>query len=90
MNPKSQEAVRPRKADKQEGERVQGVEDEEMTIEEEEAIPGERKLKKMMNPLLPSACEVDEHNISHLPFRNWCTHCVKGPEREADHRRDGA
>ena len=71
MNTKSSEAVRPRKADNREGEWVQGVEDEEITIEEEEVVPGERKVKKMMN-LLPSAREVEEHNISHLPFRNWC------------------
>ena len=87
MNTKSSEAVRPRKADNQEGEWVQGVEDEEITIEEEEVVPGERKVKKMMNPLLPSAREVEEHNISHLPFLNWCPHCVKGRGREADHRR---
>ena len=88
MKSKSSEAVRPRKADNREDEWVQGVDEEgEITIEDEEVPPGERKVKKMMNPLLPSAREVEEHNISHLPFRNWCPHCVKGRGREADHRR---
>ena len=88
MNTESSDAVRPRKADYCEGEWVHGVDDEEEIVaEDEEVLPGERKVKKMMDPLLPSAREVDEHNISHLPFRNWCPHCVKGRGREADHRR---
>ena len=80
-------AVRPRKANNLGGEWVKGVDGEEMTIQEEETMHGERKTKKMVNPLLPSAREVDEHNISHLPFRSWCPHCIKGRGREADHRR---
>ena len=26
----------------------------------------------------PSQHDVDIHNLTHLPFRNWCPHCVKG------------
>ena len=26
----------------------------------------------------PTEHEVKEHEISHLPFRNWCAHCVRG------------
>ena len=26
----------------------------------------------------PTKQQVDEHNISHLPFRSWCRHCVGG------------
>ena len=22
--------------------------------------------------------EIDQHNVSHLPFRSWCPHCVRG------------
>ena len=69
MNTKSSEAVRPRKADNREGEWVQGVgDDEEIVVEYEEVLPGERKVKKMMNPLLPSAREVEEHNKPTYPF----------------------
>ena len=64
MKSKSSEAVRPRKADNREDEWVQGVdEEEEVTIDDEEVPPGERKVRKMLNPLLPSAREVEEHNI---------------------------
>ena len=30
-------------------------------------------------PYKPSRQEVEEHSIDHLPFRNWCPHCVVGP-----------
>ena len=26
----------------------------------------------------PGQKEVDEHMLTHFPFRNWCTHCVRG------------
>ena len=26
----------------------------------------------------PTKQEIDEHNISHLPFRSWRRHCVEG------------
>ena len=37
-----------------------------------------RKMKKLVNPRLPSREEVEAHEMTHLPFRNWCPHCVKG------------
>ena len=30
------------------------------------------------NPILPNAAEVEDHRISHLPFRSWCKECVLG------------
>lgn len=47
---------------------------------------GQRKPLKMMDPKLPSQAEVDEHYLTHLPFRSWCKHCVRGRGRAADHR----
>ena len=44
-----------------------------------------RKVKKMMDPLLPSESEVREHQLTHLPFRNWCHHCVRGRGKETNH-----
>ena len=29
---------------------------------------------------------MEEHCLTHLPFRNWCQHCVRGAGRTADHR----
>ena len=30
------------------------------------------------NPILPNAAVVEDHRISHLPFRSWCKECVLG------------
>ena len=31
----------------------------------------------------PSEAEVEQHELTHLPFRSWCRHCVhdKGKEK---------
>ena len=42
-------------------------------------------MKKMLNPLLPCAKEVEEHQLTHLPFRSWCPHCVRGRAKEMHH-----
>ena len=46
---------------------------------------GERDVKKMNSPLRPSQAEVDSHNLTHSPFRNWCRHCVRGRGNESPH-----
>ena len=46
-------------------------------------------IRKMVDPKLPSARDVDEHYLSgHIPYRNWCPVCVKARGRDADHHRD--
>ena len=35
----------------------------------------------------PTEKEVEEHMITHLPYRSWCTHCVKGKAKGHPHRR---
>jgi hypothetical protein len=60
--------------------------------DEEEGESGERKVQKMNSPGKPSAAEIEEHNLTHLPYRNWCRHCVRGRGKEAAHmegKRDG-
>ena len=44
-------------------------------------------MKEMVNPRLPSREEVEIHEMTHLPYRNWCPHCVKGRGVEAPHKR---
>ena len=44
---------------------------------------GKRDFKKMQDPKLPSHEEIAEHDLSHLPYRSWCRHCVKGRCRES-------
>ena len=47
---------------------------------------GPDHLKKMIDPKLPTQKEVDEHYLTHLPYRNWCPICVKSKGKEMDHR----
>ena len=63
----------------------QAGEEEEEKDEDEDA--GMRKCVKMQDPKLPSKSEVEEHNITHLPFRSWCRHCIRGRGKEMPHCR---
>ena len=60
------------------------------TGSEEEASDGEAGLRftrKMPNPLKPGPDEISEHEKTHLPFCNWCRHCVRGRGKDMPHRR---
>ena len=35
----------------------------------------------------PTEQEIDEHMITHIPFRSWCPFCVMGKACSSDHRR---
>ena len=36
-------------------------------------------------PVLPSESEVEQHELTHLPFRSWCRHCVRAKGKESPH-----
>ena len=55
-------------------------------VEGDEAQAGVRRPIKINDPKLPSQEEIDEHMTTHLPYRNWCTHCVRGKGKSADHK----
>ena len=38
-------------------------------------------------PIAPTAKMVEEHNVSHLPFRSWCSACVRGRAKALPHGR---
>ena len=46
-----------------------------------------REVVKMPDPREPSEEERRERNLTHLPFRSWRPHCVRGRGREADHKK---
>ena len=58
----------------------------EFDVEEE---TGTRVRVKAADPKLPTAEEVDTHNLTFLPYRSWCPHCVRGTGKTMDHRRAG-
>ena len=53
--------------------------------EDLEETTEERKPKRMADPLKPSAKEVEEHGLTHLPYRSWCWVCVHGKAKNAPH-----
>ena len=38
-------------------------------------------------PIRPSQSEVDSHMITHLPYRSWCPHCVRGKSKGKPHHK---
>ena len=47
------------------------------------------KAKIPRDPRKPSQEEIESHNATHVPFRDWCPHCVKGREKDEPHRKLG-
>ena len=37
-------------------------------------------------PKEPTPQEREEHNLTHLPYRSWCRHCVRGRGKSEAHR----
>ena len=46
----------------------------------------ERKLRIIGDPRMPTQREVDDHYLTHLPYRNWCSICVRAKGKDMDHR----
>jgi len=42
--------------------------------------------KELPIPDTPSEQEVRTHNLTHLPFRSWCPHCIQGKGKASQHR----
>ena len=41
----------------------------------------------MVDPRLPSQKDVDNHNLTYVPYRNWCPICVRCRGKDLDHRK---
>ena len=75
-------AVRLEDSDEEVGAAVSlGIEGEKIKAEKEQ------KVQKLTDPRRPTQAEVDDHNRTHLPYRNWCPHCVQGKGKDLDHRK---
>ena len=44
-------------------------------------------VRTLASPELPSQAEIDEHNVSHQPYRAWCRFCVMGRGEPDYHRK---
>ena len=64
------------------GVRVYGEEQEDTPPEEEEAqVPLSAR-----EPDQPTEEERRHHELTHMPFRSWCPHCVQGRQDSLPHR----
>ena len=52
---------------------------EEVAVEEEY---GKRDAVKRRDPREPTKEEKEDHEKTHMPFRSWCRHCVRGRGKE--------
>ena len=55
--------------------------------DEAEGGGGNRKVARKHEPRQPSQQEKEEHEMTHLPFRSWCRHCIMMRGREEDCRK---
>ena len=59
---------------------------EESGDEDDDGVSKEKvNIKRVTDPMLPSKADIEEHMLSHLPYRNWCEHCVKGRGKQMAH-----
>ena len=63
----------------------EGGDMEEDTVKDDEFLEEARVAKSVNVPVKPSQQEVNEHMLTHLPFRSWCMHCVKGKSKGKPH-----
>ena len=55
--------------------------------EREGVVAQGERARPLPKPRLPSRQEVQEHELTHIPCRSWCVHCVRGAGRSDAHRR---
>ena len=78
-----------------ETERFQPATDQRVTVDklpEDTYSPDElalqaRTVKTLPIPHEPTAQERATHELTHLPYRSWCTVCVQAKGKELQHRR---
>ncbi len=71
------------------------VEEKDEKKESYKAVDAERKgkdedkreIRMLIDPRRPTKEEVDEHELTHLHYRNWCPICIMAKGKELDHRK---
>ena len=48
-----------------------------MMIKRERVAAQGDRARPLPQPRLPSRQEVQEHELTHIPYRSWCVHCVR-------------
>ena len=68
---------------------VQPLEDEDEQEQDNPVDPEEEEAalaKPLSAPIRPTPEMIEQHNVSHLPFRAWCNFCVRGRGQSSPHR----
>ena len=66
------------------GEEVLEMDEE---IERKAAQEDRREVRKLADPRKPTQSEVVEHEMTRIPYRNWCPICVRCRGKDLDHRK---
>ena len=82
------DTIRPHNTIDENQEMSEGVMFEDGGGQDDDAEEGQ-KARFISKPCMPSKKEVDQHNVSHVPYRNWCPHCVKGKRKGKAHFKKG-
>ena len=70
-----------------EGQEVVNIENgEDREVKDRAEVDEVRKPNPAARPYTPTKAEVYEHEVTHLPYRTWCKHCVKGRGVSTPHR----
>ena len=67
-----------------EGETSDAAEDAEIEAEPEDLAARPRIAR---SPREPTSHERLVHDVTHIPMRTWCKHCMKGRSRDSRHVR---
>ena len=67
---------------------IKPIQEEPEEKEEREAVEEEEEteVKVRRAPKGPTKREKEEHEATHIPYRDWCRHCVKGRAPNRPHR----
>ena len=52
---------------------------------EEECLGERAPIKARSKPIQPSVREIEEHEVTHYPYRSWCRYCVAASGRRDKH-----
>ena len=62
---------------------IQENHDEEQQHEDHEG----HRARGLRQPQQPTPQQIAEHNLTHLPYRNWCPICVQGKGRQDNYKK---
>ena len=57
--------------------------DEKLDEETDNEEVGDEKARAVASPDLPSSREVQDRNLTHIPFTGWCNHGFRGRARRS-------